>query len=210
MKDVASAQTERRVLDDGRLRLGIRHDLLRGVTPAMLAWWFAHLEGDIEIEGRRWPRYQIWHPVDHVAIRYVRRARDGTIGPGAQIHIREVLGGNPDFAVDLVSTIERLDDSGLVHAARVAGLAMARAECVFTAVDGGTLYRNSVTLGPPEPVARHLFNAVVRPWVFPARKAEAWFRHNVEEVGNFEFFLPALYAREAGAPQRSHASNRCS
>jgi len=32
--------------------------------------------------------------------------------------------------------------------------------------------------------------------LFPDDKARAWLRHNVEEVGNFEFFLPALYAEE--------------
>jgi hypothetical protein len=40
-------------------------------------------------------------------------------------------------------------------------------------------------------------NRFVRPRLFPDDKARAWLRHNVEEVGNFEFFLPELYAKEA-------------
>jgi len=106
MKNVDSARTERRLLPDGRLHLHIRHDVLRGVTPAMLVWWFRHLEGTIEVGGR-----------------YARRLPDGSVGPGAKIHIRE-----------------------------------------------------------------------------------AWLRHNVEEVGNFEHFLPALYAREATEPPSSSRS----
>jgi hypothetical protein len=37
------------------------------------------------------------------------------------------------------------------------------------------------------------FNALVRPRVFSEDMARAWLLHNVEEVGNFEFFLPELY-----------------
>lgn len=96
MKDLSTAKTELRTLADGRLYLQIRHEVLRGVTPRMLVWWFSNLEGDIVLEGKKWPRYHIWHPVDHIAIRYARRRPDGTIGPGAQIHIREALGGRLD------------------------------------------------------------------------------------------------------------------
>ena len=88
MKNVDSARTELRFLPDARLHLHIRHDVLRGVTPTMLVWWFQHLEGTIEVGGRTWPRYHVWHPVDHIAVRYARRLPDGSVGPGAQIHIQ--------------------------------------------------------------------------------------------------------------------------
>ena len=31
---------------------------------------------------------------------------------------------------------------------------------------------------------------------FPPGKGDAWLRHNIEEVGMFEHFLPALYQSE--------------
>jgi len=200
MKELASAATEFRFLDDGRLYLHIRHEVLRGVTPAMLAWWFRHLEGDIDLGGRTWPRYQIWHPIDHISIRYARRLADGSIGPGAQIHIREALGGNLEHLVDIVTTIEKLDETGFIHAPYVGGLPLARLEYSFTPIDGGTVYDNSITFGPDIPVIRPLFNALIRPRAFPDARARAWLRHNVEEVGNFQFFLPDLYAKEGLAP----------
>ena len=200
MKPLSSAETEFRFLADGRLHLHIRHDVLHGVTPAMLVWWFKHLEGDIEIDGRRTPRYQIWHPVDHIAVRYARRCPDGTVGPGARIHIREVFGGNPDYLVDIVTTIEKLDETGFVHGPRHLGVRLALLEYAFTRVAGGTFYENSITFGPDLPLLRPLFNGLLRPWVYPDHKARAWLRHNVEEVGNFEFFLPALYVKESNAP----------
>lgn len=51
-------------------------------------------------------------------------------------------------------------------------------------------------VGSTSPLGRAVFNRV-RPRVFPDDMGRAWLKHNVEEVGNFEHFLPALYA-EAG------------
>ena len=197
MKSVDSARTELRFLSDGRLHLHIRHDVLRGVTPAMLVWWFQHLEGSMELLGRALPRYHVWHPVDHIAVRYVHRLSDGSVGPGAKIHIQEAFGGDPNYLVDIVTTIERLDEGGFVHAPWVGGMRVASLEYAFTALPEGTLYENSITVGPENPIGRALVNRFVRPRLFPEDKARAWLRHNVEEVGNFEFFLPDLYAKEA-------------
>jgi hypothetical protein len=46
-----------------------------------------------------------------------------------------------------------------------------------------------------------LFNRVIRPRVFADAKARTWFKHNVEEVRNFQFFLPELYARHASSAE---------
>ena len=77
MRNVSTAMTDLRILVDGRLQLRVRHDVLRGVTPKMLVWWFSNLEGNVDIGDRSWPRYQIWHPIDHISICYVRRRRMG-------------------------------------------------------------------------------------------------------------------------------------
>ena len=88
LKPLGSAQYGVESLDEGRLRYWIRHDIVRGVTPAMLAWWFAHLEGDVEIGGRRIDRYRAWHPYDHVHASYAWRCLDGSVGAGAAIRLR--------------------------------------------------------------------------------------------------------------------------
>src|SRR5690554_3541124 len=85
LKPLASARTGREMLADGRVRYWIRHEVLHGVTPAMLLWWFGHMEGEIEVGGRLYPRYRVWHPRDHIRVGYPRRRPDGTIGPGAAI-----------------------------------------------------------------------------------------------------------------------------
>jgi hypothetical protein len=39
---------------------------------------------------------------------------------------------------------------------------------------------------------------LIRGRLFTEAMGRAWLKHNVEEVGNLEFFLPALYAAHVG------------
>lgn len=197
-KPVASARSGVVVLPDGRLRCWIEHDLLHGITPRMLDWWFRHLEGDMDFDGKRLPRYRVWHPRDHVHLSYARRLADGGVGVGAQLHIVEMLGADPRHRVDVLSDIVRLDEHGFGHRPRFHGLRIAAMDYHFEAVPGGTRYVNSLTVGLASPWARPL-NGLIRRFVFDTARAHAWIRHNIEEVGQFERFLPALYASEGPA-----------
>jgi hypothetical protein len=195
LKRASSASAGVDTLDDGRKKYWIKHDVLKSVTPQMLAWWFGHLEGDVQIQGRRFARYRVWHPLDHVYARYVRRAPDGSGGPGAQIALCEYLGRNPGYKIEAVSTIEKLDDTGFIHSVIRGGVRLARMEHVFTKTREGTRDENCLIVpGTPRlgPVTRLLL-----PWWFPDGKGQAWLSHSVEEMGTLENFLPELYQREA-------------
>jgi hypothetical protein len=195
-KPSGSARSGVERLADGRVHCWIEHDTLRGVTPQMLVWWFQHLEGEMEHEGVRAQRYRFWHPLDHVQVRYARRLRDGSVGPGAVLHITEMLGARPEYLVDVKSHIVRLDLGGFGHRPRLHGLPLAAMDYSFEAVPGGTRYRNSLTVGLAHTWARPL-NALLRRYAFDDERGQAWIRHNIEEVGQFERFLPALIAAEA-------------
>lgn len=192
MKPLASADTRAERLEDGRSRLSIRHDVLRGVTPEQVHWWFQNIAGDMELEGRRVPRYRVWHPRDHVSFA-IRRRRGPTIGPGSVFHIRECFGRDPRWALDVHLNVTRLDPGGFTTFVRKAGVTVSRMEYHFTRVAGGTLYENSLTVGI-ERAPR--INAFLLPRVFPEERGGAWLLHNVEEVGNLEHFLPGLIARQ--------------
>ncbi|HZY67134.1 MAG TPA: hypothetical protein VFE52_01015 [Devosia sp.] len=198
LKPVTSADTGVETLSDGRQKYWIRHDTIRGVTPRMIAWWFAHLQGTIRWGGRDYNRYRFWHPRDHVHASYARRLPDGSVGPGAAIRLIEVLGRNPRYVVDTVTHIERLDEGGYVHNPELHGrTGFARMEYTFEAVEGGTLYQNCLIVGahaPWYPLVRPLVQA----FAFTPEQGTAWLRHNVEEVGMFEAFLPELYRQETG------------
>jgi hypothetical protein len=172
-KPLSSAKTEVSVLPDGRIKLWIEHDIVRGVTPAMLAWWFRHIEGDVEIAGRRVDRYRAWHPLDHVAFRYSKRLPDGSIGPGAVFHLQEAFARNPSWAVDAHTRVEKLDETGFVHTPRKLGVEVARMEYVFEAVPGGTRYTNWLLAGAEWPVLGSPLNRLIRPLLFPVRQAPA-------------------------------------
>ena len=206
MKPLDSAQTQVDALPDGRRRYAIVHDVLRDVTPEMLVWWFQHMDGVVEIAGRQVPRYRAWHPIDHVMLTYLRPADDGAaMGPGSRMRIVELFGGEERYRVDATEDVLRLDPGGFVHVNRRAGVEVARMEYTFERVAGGTLYRNSLVVGASAPLLRPL-NALVAPLVFPDHMGRRWLQHNVEEVGNFEHFLPQLYETERRLEATSDAA----
>jgi DAPG hydrolase PhiG domain len=195
-KPVSSARSGMHTLPDGRLRCWIEHQRLQGITPKMLLWWFQHLEGEMDFQGQRLPRYRVWHPRDHVKLRYRRRCADGSIGVGAQIALTELLGANPRYRVNITTDIVRLDEGGFGHRPRLHGLRAAAMDYSFEAVPGGTLYKNSLVIGFSGRWARPL-NGLLQRWFFDDAHGRAWIRHNIEEVGQFEQFLPGLYVAEA-------------
>lgn len=194
MKPVSSAETSVTELDDGRVRYAIRHEIIEGVTPKMIVWFLKNMDGDVEIGGQRIARYRAWHPVDHVRLTYVRKAKDGSnMGPGSRMRIEEYFGADPKNKVNIVDDVERLDEGGFVHYARRAGHDVARMDYKFTETDKGTLYENSLTIGAPRGPLRRLINGPIVDVLFPRAKGVAWLTHNVEEVGNWQFFLPKLF-----------------
>lgn len=194
-KMVGNARSGIDILPDGRMKCWIEHEVIRGVTPQMLVWWFKHLEGDMEYAGKKLNRYRVWHPHDHIGIEYAKKNTDGTVGVGSVIHLTEMLGANPDYLVDVHTEIVKLDEQGFGHRPRVARLELAAMDYEFQAVPGGTQYNNSLVIG-----TERLFGAVVNPLIrrfaFDEARGRAWIQHNIEEVGNFEAFLPQLYAAE--------------
>lgn len=191
-KAVDTARSGIQILADGRIHCWIEHELIRGITPEMLVWWFKHLEGDVIYDGRRIDRYRLWHPRDHVAVEYSKRYPDGTIGVECFIHLTEMLGANPDYLIDVHTEIVQLDEQGFAHRPRHHGVQVARMDYEFEAADGGVLYRNSLTVGLAG-LAGRLVNGAIRKFLFDEPRGRAWIKHNIEEVGNFESFLPQLY-----------------
>jgi DAPG hydrolase PhiG domain len=202
-KSIETAHSGYEILADGRIHCWIEHDVIRGVTPQMLVWWFKHLEGDVDIEGQRLNRYRVWHPRDHIAIEYSRRNPDGSIGVGCVIHLTEMLGANPDYLIDVHTEIVKLDEQGFAHRPRFHGFRLARMDYEFRETDGGTIYRNSLTVGA-QGILGKLLNRLIRAFVFNEARGRAWIKHNIEEVGNFETFLPKLYAAEGRLENSIH------
>jgi hypothetical protein len=196
LKPVSSAQSGCETLADGRRRFWVKEEL-KGITPAMLAWWFGHLEGDVEIKGRRLPRYRVMHPFDHVSVRYVHRAPDGSVGPGAQIAVCEFLGRNPRYQINRIATFEKLDEEGFINNVTANGMPLARLEHTFRQTLGGTHFEHFMII--PGSPRFGLLGRAAAGWLFPQAEGETWLKHAIEEMGALENFLPDLYARENSA-----------
>ena len=175
-----------------RLRLTIDHEPLRGVTPEMLLWWFRHIGEPMAYAGGTHPRYRVWHPLDHIHWELERPARDGSIGEGARFRIVEMMGRDERFYIDSVDRVEKLDLTGIRLVLRIAGAQFFQLEHTWSRAEGATHYTSVMDIGSRSALGRPV-NAFLRRRIFVPGMERAWLRHNIEEVGYFEHFLPELY-----------------
>lgn len=174
----------------GRRRITIDHQPLAGVTPAMLLDWFTHLEGTMSYGGKVIDRYLAWHPVDHIDWKLARPARGGGAAEGARFHMVEAFGGRPEYKIDEIARVEKLDETGIRLVKRIAGIPVFQLEHTWSAGADGAHYVSVMDLGVRSvllaPVNRILHRR------FSDAKAHAWVKHNIEEVGQLEYLLPQL------------------
>ena len=201
MKPLSSARTEETVLPDGRVRLHIEHDLLGGVTPQMLVWWWRNISGEMELKGQIYPRYLIWHPIDHIHFEINKRLPDGSVGPGAVFHVVEALGADMKNLIDAELHLQELDDKGAMVEVHALAQTVLQIRGQFLLMETGTQVISTMTIGS----SSWLGDIGLNPWLierfFPATRRKAWLKHSVEEIGNLQFFLPDLYRRHAHAGQ---------
>lgn len=181
-----------------RLRLTIDHEPLRGVTPEMLLWWFRHIGDQMPYAAGTHPRYRVWHPLDHIHWELERPARDGSVGEGARFRIVEMMGRDERFYIDSIDRVEKLDLTGIRLVLRVAGAQFFQLEHTWSRAEGATHYTSVMDIGGRTALARPI-NAYLRSRVFVPGMERAWLRHNIEEVGYFEHFLPELYRENVSA-----------
>ncbi len=184
----------------GRRRITIDHRPLAGVTPAMLLDWFTHLGGTIEYGGQTVDRYHAWHPVDHILWELARPAPAGGAAEGARFHMVEAFGARPEFIVDEVARVEKLDETGIRLVLRIAGIPVFQLEHTWSAGADGAHYVTVMDLGVRSLPASPL-NLVLRR-KFSTEKARAWVKHNIEEVGQLEYLLPALNSSGEAEPSQ--------
>lgn len=197
LKPLDSAETSLTYDRHGRMVMTIRHDVLKGLTPDMLAWWFANIGGDMEIDGQRLNKYLVWHPIDHIRWELIRTAPDGRIGPGAVFRIVEAFNADPELYVDIRDLVIRLSPAGFTLVQRRLGIEVARLNHDFSAAAGGAGYFSTLTIGTSLPIVARILNPLLHRFVFTERMGRAWLRHNVEEVGALEHIIPRIHPEPA-------------
>jgi hypothetical protein len=173
-----------------RRRVTIDHRPLAGVTPAMLLDWFTHLDGTILYGGVITDRYLAWHPIDHIRWELASPAPGGGAGEGARFHIVEQFGGRPEYRVNVVERVEKLDETGLRLVQRIAGIQVFQLEHTWSACSEGAHYVSVMDIGTRAAAVSATNRIAIRR--FPDPMVRAWVRHNIEEVGQLEHLLPEL------------------
>lgn len=193
LKTLASAKTNFKIDTDGVYRLTIEHELIKGVTPQMLLWWFKNIGGNMTYKGKTYSRYQVWHPKDHIHWSLEKSKFDGEIGVGSYFRIVEAFGRNPKQLIDSTEVVEKLDETGIRLVRRIVGIEVFSLEHQFISAGQNTYYKSQMIVGTNHKLFKTFFNSFIRPFLFTEAMAKAWLLHNIEEVGNFEFFLPEIY-----------------
>lgn len=193
LKPLASAQTSLDYDDFGRMVLHIRHDILKGISPEMVAWWFGNIGGHMEVDGRRLDKYLVWHPQDHILWQLARPGPDGRASAGAKFRIVEAFGRNPAFYLDVTDWVKRLDATGFTGVTYSLGQQVSCLNHDFTAVPGGTQYVSTLIVGSSLPRLGRMLNLIIHRAVFTEAMGRAWLKHNVEEVGLLEHIIPSIY-----------------
>jgi hypothetical protein len=189
-----------------RRRVTIDHRPLADVTPEMLLDWFTHLGGTMSYGGVVIDRYLAWHPIDHIRWELARPAPGGGAAEGARFRIVEAFGGRPEFKVDVVDRVEKLDETGIRLVQRVAGVVVFQLEHTWSAGSDGVHYVSVMDVGARSRLLAPLNRLLCRR--FSNDMLQAWVKHNIEEVGQLEYLLPQLKSSgEAEPTQRAQRRN---
>jgi hypothetical protein len=135
-------------------------------------------------------RYLAWHPVDHIKWELARPAAGGGAAEGARFHMVEAFGGRPEYKIDEIARVEKLDETGIRLVKRLAGVPVFALEHTWSAGSDGAHYVTVMDLGVRAPLLAAVNRIVCRR--FPQEKVHAWIKHNIEEVGQLEYLLPQL------------------
>lgn len=194
MKPFESAQTEINTLPNGHLELKIQHEIIHGVKPHMLVWWFKNFTEmkKYNYNGKNIDIYRLWHPIDHIQVKVTKESELGSgFIKGAKVRICEALGEQVRV---LNGSVLRMNESGITLHLHKGPFTIGRLTHNFTEQETGTLYESKLLLGIKTPIIGNLLTKYVIKRGFDSDSCKGWLKHNIEEVGNFEFFLPQLYA----------------
>lgn len=183
-----------------RRRVTIDHRPLPGITPAMLLDWFTHLGETMQYGGAVVDRYLAWHPIDHIGWELARPAPKGGAAEGARFRMVEAFAGRPEYRIDEVARVEKLDETGIRLVKRICGVPVFALEHTWSAGVDGAHYVTVMDLGVRSAALSPVNRVVCQR--FPDHKVKAWVKHNIEEVGQLEHLIPQLAASTEPATAR--------
>jgi len=202
LKPVESARTTFQKLPTGQYELTIKHDLIKNVSKDMVIWWFRKFPNlKVTVRGNEYPAYHLWHPYDHISADQLTGSKNDGVKEGDFLEIHEAFQRNMKFELHDKAKVGYFREDGFGLEVKKGPFKVGKLRHTFRDVEGGLEYNSHMLAGVKSGLMRKLVNSRVLPRIMSEEKLEAWFTHNVEEVGCFENFLPDLFARRS---QGSH------
>ena len=203
MKGLDSAKHGLEELPGGCLRAWIEHDVMPGVTPEMLRWWFEHINTWTTFNGKDFnglevPVYRFWHPFDHIAVSWAKQVTgpDGRLGLGSIIAIQENIGARHEVRARALVT--KFDEEAFNFDLLLGGIRVGSLDHDSARVDGGSSFFTDLKVGVRWPLIGRLMTRLIRKFGFNDPMIKDWILHNIEESGETEKFVPQLYAQANG------------
>ena len=198
LPDYHNAQTTWEVGEDGRISAEVKHFFLEGISPAMVAWFYQQLPiSTVQLNGKSYPLYHIFHPTGHGRIRIIEAAPDGSPGMAKDSTIMREEWFGPYDSRGTARMVEFSND-GMLAVPIAAGLEIGHVRHIYKAENGGTVYKVQAVIGSDLPVIGPLLNWYIRTQVFHPAMMALWQQHQIEEVASLQFFLGDLYAQRDG------------
>lgn len=183
-------------LPDGRTLFEVDHPPVRDVTAEMLTWWYGiYADLTLEIDEDSYPAFLVSHPLDHISLNSEKAVPEGPLQAGDVLNIKEAYQRNPKFSLDERLEVVALEEHRFALKATRRGVTVADLEFRFEDGPDGAKFTNHLTVGVESGWLKPLVNRVMIPWLYYEDKNYAWVLHTVEEIGNFENFLPEIFAR---------------
>ena len=195
--DYTKARYGHEILPDGRIQMQITHLPLIGITPEMLAWFYKVLPiSTVEIAGTTYPLYHIFHLSEHGRVWVAEPAVDGSpgMGVGALVARQEWFGR---FDSQGAGRITEFSSKGMTVRPEVAGIHLGEIRHQYEATPTGARYRVDSLIGVDWPLFGPAVNWLLRTTTFTEPMLVEWERHQIEEVGMLQHFLPRLFWQHA-------------
>mmetsp|Transcript_18159 Transcript_18159/g.28344 ORF Transcript_18159/g.28344 Transcript_18159/m.28344 type:complete len:187 (+) Transcript_18159:1592-2152(+) len=162
----------------------------------MLTWWYGiYADLTLEIDEDSYPAFLVSHPLDHISLNSEKAVPEGPLQAGDFLNIKEAYQRNPKFSLDERLEVVALEEHRFALKATRRGVTVADLEFRFEDGPDGAKFTNHLTVGVESGWLKPLVNRVMIPWLYHEDKNYAWVLHTVEEIGNFENFLPEIFAR---------------
>lgn len=192
---VDESRIETELLEDGRLRISVDHELVRGVTSEQMDWWFRNMANSIP-SGITDCKPYVLLDSDHVDIKGTDTNERGELQLNSRIEFEENLETNgKSYSVKENFLIAKINPGELTFVKDrmfgiPLGVTLVSIERTYTQEDGGVRIRSVFTAGI-EGFPKFI-NSFLIGRFFAKDRQEAWKEHTIAEIGAIESLLPWL------------------